>query len=257
MLRSLTRFFRPFVDPAQLSLALDGPPRTADQLLALLHAFGMRRIERCRLTRNRAVMVSFRDGELRVHQGYLDAPVDVLRAIVTFVEGKTAAERRRARAIILAHPVRRQDHPGGAPRRAPRTHPEDDALAAGLADWHLAYNLRFFEGKLREIPVRVSRRMKSRLGHYTAASASGPAEIAISRRHVVRHGVDEALHTLLHEMVHQWQDETGQPIDHGPLFRAKAREVGITAAARRAVSARRARKLSREDALRLTAARVA
>ena len=30
-------------------------------------------------------------------------------------------------------------------------------------------------------------------------------------------------------MVHQWQDETGRPIDHGRAFRAKAREVGIAA----------------------------
>jgi hypothetical protein len=34
--------------------------------------------------------------------------------------------------------------------------------------------------------------------------------------------------TLLHEMVHQWQAETGQPVDHGRAFRRKAREVGIT-----------------------------
>jgi hypothetical protein len=42
------------------------------------------------------------------------------------------------------------------------------------------------------------------------------------------------LDTLLHEMIHQWQDETHRPIDHGRAFRAKAREVGITASARRA-----------------------
>ena len=58
--------------------------------------------------------------------------------------------------------------------------------------------------------------MKSRLGHYTAATPGGePAEIAISRAHLRRHGWEEALHTLLHEMVHQWQDETGHTIDHG------------------------------------------
>ena len=34
-------------------------------------------------------------------------------------------------------------------------------------------------------------------------------------------------------MVHQWQDETGLPIDHGRAFRAKAREVGIAPQARR------------------------
>ena len=50
-----------------------------------------------------------------------------------------------------------------------------------------------------------------------------------------RHGWDEALHTLLHEMVHQWQDETGRPLDHGAGFRRKAREVGIIPAARRVV----------------------
>jgi len=34
-----------------------------------------------------------------------------------------------------------------------------------------------------------------------------PAEIAISRRHLRRHRFEEVLTTLLHEMVHQWQDE--------------------------------------------------
>jgi hypothetical protein len=77
--------------------------------------------------------------------------------------------------------------------------------------------------------------MKSRLGHYSAATTDAPGEIAISYRHLRRHGWDEALHTLLHEMVHQWQDESGHPLDHGPGFRAKAREVGIAAAAKRGV----------------------
>jgi hypothetical protein len=81
--------------------------------------------------------------------------------------------------------------------------------------------------------------MKSRLGHYTAATAGGdPAEIAISRRHLRRHGWAEALHTLLHEMVHQWQDESGHTIDHGATFRAKAREVGIAPYARRVLATR-------------------
>ena len=75
--------------------------------------------------------------------------------------------------------------------------------------------------------------MRSRLGHYSAASGNEPGEIAISFRHFRRHGWDEALQTLLHEMVHQWQDETGLPIDHGPTFRNKAREVGIAPRASR------------------------
>jgi hypothetical protein len=78
--------------------------------------------------------------------------------------------------------------------------------------------------------------MKSRLGHYTAAPPGGTGEIAISYRHLRRHGWTEALHTLLHEMVHQWQDETGHPLDHGRDFRRKAREVGIVPAAKRGIT---------------------
>jgi hypothetical protein len=41
--------------------------------------------------------------------------------------------------------------------------------------------------------------------------------------------------TVLHEMVHQWQAETGRPVDHGPGFRAKAEELGVVPRARRRV----------------------
>ncbi len=87
------------------------------------------------------------------------------------------------------------------------------------------------------MPIRVSRRMKSRLGHYTwRGQARHRAEIVISRRHIRRDGWDEAIHTLLHEMVHQWQDERGLKVDHGREFRRKARAVGITPLARRDVA---------------------
>ena len=113
---------------------------------------------------------------------------------------------------------------------------EDDALARELLEWHRRYNVLYFGGQLAPIAIRISSRMRTRLGQYTAASPYGePAEIAISRAHIRRHGWAEALHTLLHEMVHQWQDESGLPIDHGRAFRRKAREVGIAPAARRPV----------------------
>jgi hypothetical protein len=236
VLRALTRLFTfgaRGADPAQLALPLDGaPPRTADELLQRLAALGLVGITRCRLTRNRTVMVSFKGGELRVHQGYLDAPPAVHAAIVTFVTGRTRAARRAAQQVILAHPVPR----AARRRRAERTHPADEPLVHVLSEWHARYNAEHFGGTLHPIPVRVSRRLHSRLGHYTAATPAGdPAEIVIGQRHVKRHGWEEALHTLLHEMVHQWQDETGHAVDHGRAFRAKAREVGIVPAARRLV----------------------
>src|SRR5437868_8083486 len=201
-------------DTAQLTFELDAPPRTADELLSRLRALGLGRIARCRLTRNRNVMVSYRGRDLRVHEGYLTAPEEVHRAIVAFVEGRTRAERRVAQRRIVSFRIAT---PAGSARqvsRRERTRPDDQPLADQLTQWHARFNADHFHGALKSIPVRVSRRMRSRLGHYSAANAEESGEIAISWRHLRRHGWDEALHTLLHEMVHQWQDEGGHPLDH-------------------------------------------
>jgi hypothetical protein len=221
---------------SQLELGFHGrTPHNAEELLARLHELGLRRIARCRLTRNRNVMVSFGAGELRVHEGYLGAPESVLRAIVCFVEGRTRAERRESQRTIVAFPIRSPRPPA----RRERTHEEDVDIAQQLNAWHERFNRRHFLGHLKPIEIRVSRRMKTRLGHYTAATTGGEAaEIAISRAHLRKHGWQEALHTLLHEMVHQWQDETGHTIDHGATFRAQARNVGIAPYARRVLATR-------------------
>ena len=232
MLRALRSVFGRRADPAQLTFDMHASPRDADELLARLRGYGLRRITGCRLTRNRNVMVSFRGHQLRVHEGYLGAPDDIHRAIVAFVEGRTRGERRAAQQRIIAYGV-------GTPRgpvRRERTRPEDEPLAAKFVQWHRRLNAEHFDGCLKPVPVRVSRRMRSRLGHYSAATPEAGGEIAISWRHLRRHGWEEALETLLHEMVHQWQDEAGKPLDHGAGFRAKARAVGIEAAARRTVT---------------------
>ena len=230
-------------DPAQLALELDGGQlRTADDLLARLRSLGLKRIARCRLTRNANVMVSWRGDELRVHEGYLSAPPEIHEAIVVFVESRSRAERRAATKRIVAYSGSTWRDSG----RRERTRPEDEPLAKKLGEWHARLNDECFGGALKSIPIRVSRRMKSRLGHYTAGgpggqerqTAKGLGEIAISWRHVRRHRWDEVVHTLIHEMVHQWQDENGLPMDHGPRFRAKARDVGIDGAAKRAVAHR-------------------
>ena len=223
-------------DPLQLQLSFDPRPRTAEELLERLRSLGLAGIDRCRLTQNRAVMVSFSRGELRVHAAYLGAPPEVLRAIVGLVCGRTRAARRAAERVVLGHPV---PPPAQAPARRPeRARPGDTKLVRELAAWHRQYNELHFGGTLAEITIRVSGRMRSRLGQYVAASPCGAApEITISRRHARRHGRAEVLHTLLHEMVHQWQAETGHAVDHGRSFRAKAREVGIAPGARREVCA--------------------
>jgi hypothetical protein len=213
----------------QLGLDLFAPPRTGDELLARLRALGLRRVEVCRLTRNRRTMVSFHGPKLRIHEGYLGAPEPVLAAVVSLVQARTRRERAVARRTVLAFPI----EVTAASSRRERPHPDDDGLASRLAAAHAELNQRHFAGALGNVAIRVSRRMKRRLGHYCPAGDSGPAEIAISRRHIRRHGWREAIETLLHEMVHQWQVENGHPLDHGRAFRRKARDVGIAPRASR------------------------
>jgi hypothetical protein len=240
MLRALSGLFRRDrrVDPMQLGfdLAATAPaPATAAQLLARLRAVGLRGYDRCRLTRNRTVMVSFSGGELRVHEGFLGAPAEVLAAIATFACGRTRAQRARAKRVILGYRIER---PAGSRRAPERPHPDDAPLVRQLERLHAELNARHFAGALSTVAIRVSRRMKTRLGHYSAPRGDEPAEIVISRRHIRRHGWGEAGETLLHEMIHQWQGEQGRAIDHGAAFRARARAAGITPSARRMVGPR-------------------
>ncbi len=220
-------------DAQQLALELAPPPRTAAELLAHLQRMGLRGIRTLSLTRNRSVMVSASDGGLRVHRAFLAAPAPVHRAIVRFLMSSRRAERLAARRALVAFPV--GDDERRAPRAPERTHPDDEKIAATLAEWHARYNSERFGGALTPVAIRVSRRMRARLGHYAPAQAGRPAEIAISRRHLRRHGFAEGLETLLHEMVHQWQDEQGHPLGHDRHFREKSRTVGIGGRAKRVV----------------------
>lgn len=226
----------------QLPLDLERPPASPEELLVRLRQLGLRDIDRCVLTNNRSVMISFRGGVLRLNRGYLDAPYEVHYAIARFVSGRSRAARRSAQRVILEHPIPLHTM---RPRREHniRPRPSDVPLIEELTRSHDRYNVLLFGGQLARIPIRISGRMRNRLGQYSAPCASGrPAEITISRRHIRRHGWEEALHTLLHEMVHQWQSESGMPIDHGREFRRKAREVGVEPTARRVVLREEVRK---------------
>jgi SprT-like family protein len=221
----------------QLALELEeGPPKNAEELRSRLQRIGLGAHYRVRLTTNRTVVVSYSGGELRIHHSFLAADEDVWRAIITFVHGRTRTVRNEARKKILEFPVPRSDEAPRPRRSAERTNPADVPFVRELSRLHRAYSDERFGGTLRAIPIRISRRMKSRLGHYSPSGHGCEAEIVISRRHIRRDGWEEALHTLLHEMVHQWQDEQGLVVDHGSGFRAKARAVGITPLACRAVA---------------------
>jgi hypothetical protein len=200
-----------------------------------LYHLGLTPGTRVTLTRNRTVLISWhaRSG-LRLHAGYAAAPDEILQAIVRFVARRVPrAERAAARRVFMAFPIElhatsRPERPG-VPRPVP---PMDQPLVDRLTHMHELLNERHFAGALGVVPIRISDRMRSRLGELRAASSRGfsrgPIEIALSRRHLRRDGWDALCDTLLHEMVHQWQAENGHALDHGREFRRKAKEVGIT-----------------------------
>ena len=208
----------------QLALPLDQPP----DLVARLRALGLPADLPVSLHRNRSVMVTLdRDRSLRVHQGYAWAPDEVLAAIVRWSRpGLPRRTRRDAQRLMLGFPV--HDYVPRRPSRGSRERPVDgdDARLARLQLLHLELNDRWFDGALQPIAIRLSGRMRRKLGHYEHGDDAAPA-IVISRRHIRRDGWRLAERTLLHEMVHQWQAENGLPIDHGRWFRRKARAVGI------------------------------
>ena len=231
MLRTLERWRR--MIPGQLELGL--PPRTtatpSAALLERLRALGLRRIERCTLTRNRSTMVSFQGPSLRLHRAFVDASPEILQAVVRFVNGRGAV-RREARRVLRTLEIPRPPVEAMRPRRRPAPHPEDAALIARLEAAHADLNRERFEGALGPVAIRISRRMRSRLGHYSPGGMREP-EIAIARRHIRRDGWASVLETLVHEMVHQWQHETKRPVAHDPDFRRKCRQVGIPPHAKR------------------------
>jgi hypothetical protein len=182
-------------------------------------------------------MLSLHRRVLRIHRGYGFAPDAVLMAIVRFLNPRVPrAIRRAAEREFLDFPV--TSYAPGPPRlaRTERARPGDRSALRRLQELHRELNVRHFGGSLSSIPIRLSGRMSTRLGELVIEpNANRPREIGISRRHLARHPWNEVQHTMLHEMVHQWQAETGLPVDHGPTFRSKARDVGVLPAAKRTI----------------------
>ncbi len=221
---------RRLVGPAAEAPAPAADP-SPESLIARLRALGLPPFPAVETHRNRHVMVSYVPGrQFRLHEGYSHAPDVVLEAIVRFVTpGVRRATRLAAKRTFLAFPA--DDHAPAPvrPRRPPRLRAGDRHLLGELQAQYDAFNREHFGGALGAIPILVSGRMRTRLGELRMDRKTGrPIHIALSRRHLRSDGWAAARETLLHEMVHQWQAETGRPVDHGVEFRRKAREVGIT-----------------------------
>jgi hypothetical protein len=208
---------------------------------------GLRGVREVRTHQNRVVMLSLRGGVLRIHAGYAAAPDGVLEAVVRYLRPwARRATRQAAQEEFLAFPVERHAPSRERRRRPARVLPGDAPLLERLREAHRRLNAVHFGGALADIPIRISTRMRTRLGEVSLDRLTGAAEeIGMSRRHLRQDPWAEVEHTLLHEMVHQWQAETGRAVDHGAGFRRKAREVGVLPRARRPAGAATAPRFER------------
>jgi hypothetical protein len=207
-----------------------------EDLSARLYLLGLHGVSRVVTHTNRSVMVSIgKRRVLRIHAGYAYASDSVLRAIIRFLDPRLPrGARRAAERELLAFPVEEYAAAGPPRLRQERPRPGDLLLLHRLTQAFDRFNREHFAGNLSTLPIRLSGRMRTRLGELSVDLRTGrPIEIAISRRHITRHRWSEVEQTLLHEMVHQWQAESGLPVDHGPLFREKARQVGVVPGAKR------------------------
>ena len=201
----------------------------ADRVLLIkrLEQLGLRGVAGVEVHMNRTVLVSVTKRRiLRVHRGFAYASDNVLAAVLRFVSPWTVAgDRQAAQRAIVDFPV---DRFTGSARRKRPSRQGDRRHITRLRERHKVLNDRFFEGMLDKIGFRISNRMQTRLAEILVDSGCNAAvEITISRRHIENDGWEEVEHTLLHEMVHQWQVESGLEMDHGPMFRRRAKEVGI------------------------------
>jgi hypothetical protein len=203
-----------------------------------LRMLGLKEVARVITHVNRTVMLSITPQRiLRIHRGYSYAPDRVLKAIVRFLNPRVRRGlRRAAEREFLGFPVHVYAPSPARSGREERARPGDLLMLHRLEALHRELNERHFAAALQPIRIRLSGRMRSRLGELSVDIQSGrPLELSLSRRHIARHPWSEVEHTMLHEMVHQWQAETGLAVDHGSTFRKKAREVGVLPAAKRRI----------------------
>ncbi len=142
--------------------------------------------------------------------------------------------RAEARRVIVNFPVDNFVHTRTKISRRRKLDPADRPLLRELNSIHNRLNSMYFSAELSAIPFRISGRMRTKLGELSLDSDTNrPTEIAISRFHLSRDGWQEVEHTVLHEMIHQWQAEKGLSVDHGATFRRLARSVGAEPRANR------------------------
>jgi hypothetical protein len=240
--------------------AHDPEPRfTADSLLRMLARRGCRRLDDVRFKKNRGRIISLsKDGRtLHVHACFQDAPDEVVNAVVTFLKAG-----RRSYAYRESIRVMRDHFDAHGPKYAPITAEEEDHRVkrdidrlpcvgnaeqrAFIREAFARYNSGLFGSKLPNVKLRLSDRMRSRLGHIRYHTTSTNERIVLELAlniHLLLPGNEAILlDTLLHEMTHMEAWLVHGERAHGADWKAIAKRVGCEATACSTQSIRRRRK---------------
>jgi hypothetical protein len=199
--------------------------RLADALSSLL-------TERVRLTvnDNRSTMVSFRRSldeiHYRVHHMFLDAPVDVVRALAAFAGTARGGTARRREAGAHIDGFVRHNRARIAAPRADRL--EAKGRVHDLQAIFDRLNAEHFGGKIEARigwgPVRCGRRRRTiKTGVYVQDARMIRIHPTLDRAAVPQFYVAAV---VFHEMLHQAipaRDAGGRRIVHGPDFRRRER----------------------------------
>ena len=230
-----------------------------DSLRRLLARRGCRRVEEIRFKKNRGRIISLsKDGRtLHVHACFQDADDEVVSAVVTFLKAG-----RRSYAYRESIRVMRDYFEAHGQKYAPMTAEEEDHRlkrdierlpCAGNAeqrgfirDAFARYNSGLFGSKLPQVKLRLSDRMRSRLGHIRYHTTSSGERIVLELAlniHLMLPGNEAILlDTILHEMTHMEAWLVHGERAHGSDWKAIANRVGCEATACSTQVIRRRRK---------------
>lgn len=233
--------------PGRISTSLDrsGKVLTANEFLSALRSRGASRLQCVRYRRNRSTVWSLtqRGTTLNVHIAYRGATEELLDAFAVIVRegGIGSRASRLASDRISAWPALEEaindEREAYLQQRVERG--SDDATHCAATPEQRTYltavyryfNQTRFDGLLPDdLPIRLSRRMKSALGHMLPLDDGDGQrrvlEIALNIDLMLPGNGAERIDTLLHEMAHAADFLTSGERGHGASWRAWARRVG-------------------------------
>jgi hypothetical protein len=235
--------------------------RSEEEILEFLRASGARSLRRVRLKENRSTIWSLtQHGRvLNLHRAFAGASARLLENFVVIANEAfrpTPAYRRAARRVADWPPVNRELARLRAQNRRLRSAgPRDRGVGpccatpgqrVYLRKLYRYLNVTRFGGRLpASMALRLSNRMKTRLGHMVPGTRDGrPAvvEIALNVDLMLSGNGRARLDTLLHEMAHAADYLFDGHSGHGETWRKWARRAGCAAEACSAIPIRRRRR---------------